>query len=63
MKILLANPRFCAGVDRAITIVKNARINLAPIHVRHEVVHNKYVVMDELKSMGAIFVDELAEIP
>lgn len=64
MKILLANPRgFCAGVDRAITIVKNALHKFgAPIYVRHEVVHNKYVV-DELKSMGAIFVDELAEIP
>nr|WP_321272686.1 4-hydroxy-3-methylbut-2-enyl diphosphate reductase [uncultured Tolumonas sp.] len=64
MKILLANPRgFCAGVDRAITIVKNALHKFgAPIYVRHEVVHNKYVV-DELKSMGAIFVDELDEIP
>jgi 4-hydroxy-3-methylbut-2-enyl diphosphate reductase len=64
MKILLANPRgFCAGVDRAITIVKNALHKFgAPIYVRHEVVHNKYVV-DELKSMGAIFVDELTEIP
>jgi 4-hydroxy-3-methylbut-2-enyl diphosphate reductase len=64
MKILLANPRgFCAGVDRAITIVKNALHKFgAPIYVRHEVVHNKYVV-DELKSMGAIFVDELNEIP
>ncbi len=63
MKILLANPRgFCAGVDRAITIVKNALHKFgAPIYVRHEVVHNKYVV-DELKSMGAIFVDELDEI-
>ena len=64
MKILLANPRgFCAGVDRAIIIVKNALHKFgAPIYVRHEVVHNKYVV-DELKSMGAIFVDELDEIP
>ncbi|WP_024872198.1 4-hydroxy-3-methylbut-2-enyl diphosphate reductase [Tolumonas lignilytica] len=64
MKILLANPRgFCAGVDRAITIVKNALHKFgAPIYVRHEVVHNKYVV-DELKAMGAIFVDELDEIP
>lgn len=64
MKILLANPRgFCAGVDRAITIVKNALHKFgAPIYVRHEVVHNKYVV-DELKSMGAIFVDDLDEIP
>ena len=64
MKILLANPRgFCAGVDRAITIVKNALHKFgAPVYVRHEVVHNKYVV-DELKAMGAIFVDELDEIP
>lgn len=64
MKILLANPRgFCAGVDRAITIVKNALHKFgAPIYVRHEVVHNKYVV-DELKAMGAIFVDELTEVP
>ena len=64
MKILLANPRgFCAGVDRAITIVKNALHKFgAPIYVRHEVVHNKYVI-DELKAMGAIFVDELTEVP
>lgn len=64
MKILLANPRgFCAGVDRAITIVKNALAKFgAPIYVRHEVVHNKYVV-NELKSMGAIFVDDLAQVP
>ena len=64
MKVILANPRgFCAGVDRAITIVKNAILKFgAPIYVRHEVVHNKYVV-DELKDMGAIFVDELSEIP
>ena len=64
MKILLANPRgFCAGVDRAITIAKNALHKFgAPVYVRHEVVHNKYVV-DELKAMGAIFVDELDEIP
>lgn len=64
MKIILANPRgFCAGVDRAISIVKNALTKFgAPIYVRHEVVHNKYVV-DELKQMGAIFVDELDQIP
>ncbi len=64
MKIILANPRgFCAGVDRAISIVKNALTKFgAPIYVRHEVVHNKYVV-DELKQMGAIFVDELEQIP
>lgn len=64
MKILLANPRgFCAGVDRAITIVKNALAKFgAPIYVRHEVVHNKYVV-NELKDMGAIFIDDLSQIP
>jgi 4-hydroxy-3-methylbut-2-enyl diphosphate reductase len=64
MRILLANPRgFCAGVDRAIDIVERA-IELfgAPIYVRHEVVHNRYLV-DRLRRMGAIFVDELAEIP
>ena len=64
MKILLANPRgFCGGVDRPLTIDKNALHKFgAPVYVRHEVVHNKYVV-DELKAMGAIFVDELDEIP
>ncbi|UNM95276.1 4-hydroxy-3-methylbut-2-enyl diphosphate reductase [Ignatzschineria rhizosphaerae] len=63
-KIFLANPRgFCAGVDRAISIVERA-LDLfgAPIYVRHEVVHNKYVV-DTLKDRGAIFVDELDEVP
>ena len=64
MQVLLANPRgFCAGVDRAIEIVERA-IHLfgAPIYVRHEVVHNRYVVND-LKQKGAIFVDELDQIP
>ncbi len=63
-QILLANPRgFCAGVDRAIDIVKSALVKFgAPIYVRHEVVHNVYVV-DSLKKQGAIFVDELSEIP
>lgn len=64
MKILLANPRgFCAGVDRAIDIVNRALDSFgAPIYVRHEVVHNQYVV-DKLRDRGAIFVDELVEIP
>ena len=64
MKILLANPRgFCAGVDRAIDIVERA-LDLfdAPIYVRHEVVHNRFVV-DDLKGKGAVFVEELSEIP
>lgn len=62
--ILLANPRgFCAGVDRAIIIVEQALEKFgAPIYVRHEVVHNKFVV-DELRSKGAMFVEELDEIP
>jgi 4-hydroxy-3-methylbut-2-enyl diphosphate reductase len=64
MEILLANPRgFCAGVDRAIIIVEQALEKFgAPIYVRHEVVHNKFVV-DELKRKGAIFVEELEEVP
>ena len=64
MQIILANPRgFCAGVDRAIEIVERALQTLgAPIYVRHEVVHNTYVVND-LKNKGAIFVDELSEVP
>ena len=64
MQILLANPRgFCAGVDRAIEIVERAiQIHGSPIYVRHEVVHNKYVV-DGLRDKGAIFVDELDEVP
>ncbi len=64
MRVLLANPRgFCAGVDRAIEIVERAlTIHGAPIYVRHEVVHNNFVVSD-LKAKGAIFVEELAEVP
>ncbi len=64
MDILLANPRgFCAGVDRAIDIVERTlEIFGAPIYVRHEVVHNRFVV-NSLKQAGAIFVDELDEIP
>lgn len=64
MKIKLANPRgFCAGVDRAIEIVNRALdVFGAPVYVRHEVVHNKFVV-DDLKQRGAIFVDELDEVP
>jgi 4-hydroxy-3-methylbut-2-enyl diphosphate reductase len=64
MQILLANPRgFCAGVERAIAIVERALEKFgAPIYVRHEVVHNRYVV-DGLKAKGAIFVEGLAEVP
>src|SRR6266566_4535707 len=64
MEVLLANPRgFCAGVERAIGIVERAlAVHGAPIYVRHEVVHNKYVVED-LKSKGAVFVEALAEVP
>jgi 4-hydroxy-3-methylbut-2-enyl diphosphate reductase len=64
MEIHLANPRgFCAGVDRAITIVERALEMFGPpIYVRHEVVHNKFVV-DGLKKRGAVFVDELIEVP
>ena len=64
MDIVLANPRgFCAGVDRAIEIVKRAIETLgAPIYVRHEVVHNRFVVED-LRQRGAVFVDELDEVP
>jgi 4-hydroxy-3-methylbut-2-en-1-yl diphosphate reductase len=64
LKILLAAPRgFCAGVVRAIDIVERAlELYGAPVYVRHEIVHNKFVV-DDLKAKGAIFVDELSEIP
>jgi 4-hydroxy-3-methylbut-2-enyl diphosphate reductase len=64
MRILLANPRgFCAGVDRAISIVENAlAIYGAPVYVRHEVVHNRYVV-DDLRERGAIFIEEISEVP
>ena len=64
LKIILANPRgFCAGVDRAIEIVKTALAKFGkPIYVRHQIVHNKYVV-EELESMGAIFVKSLDEVP
>jgi len=63
-EILLAQPRgFCAGVDRAITIVNQALEQFgAPIYVRHEIVHNKYVV-DDLRARGAIFIDDLEKVP
>jgi len=64
MRVLLANPRgFCAGVDRAIDIVERAlELFGAPIYVRHEVVHNRHVV-ERLRALGAVFVDELNEVP
>src|SRR6188768_3557584 len=64
MDVLLANPRgFCAGVERAIEIVERAlELHGAPIYVRHEIVHNTYVVED-LRAKGAVFVEELDEVP
>jgi len=64
MDLLLANPRgFCAGVDRAITIVERAlALHGAPVYVRHEVVHNKFVV-DELRRKGAVFIEDLTDVP
>jgi 4-hydroxy-3-methylbut-2-enyl diphosphate reductase len=64
MTVMLANPRgFCAGVDRAIDIVNRAlEVFGQPIYVRHEVVHNKTVV-DDLRNRGAVFVEELDEVP
>ncbi|MEE8339294.1 MAG: 4-hydroxy-3-methylbut-2-enyl diphosphate reductase, partial [Xanthomonadales bacterium] len=64
MKVFLANPRgFCAGVDRAIDIVERAlELFGVPIYVRHEVVHNRFVV-DKLTRTGAVFVEELDQVP
>jgi 4-hydroxy-3-methylbut-2-enyl diphosphate reductase len=64
MDVLLANPRgFCAGVERAIGIVERAlELHGAPIYVRHEIVHNKFVV-DDLRAKGAVFVEDLAQVP
>src|SRR5262245_61514800 len=64
MEVMLASPRgFCAGVERAIEIVERAlELHGAPIYVRHEIVHNKYVVED-LRAKGAVFVEELDEVP
>src|SRR5207302_11253899 len=64
MDVLLANPRgFCAGVERAIEIVERAlELHGAPIYVRHEIVHNRFVV-ERLRAKGAVFVEELGEVP
>src|SRR5438105_15777101 len=64
LRVLIAAPRgFCAGVDRAIQIVELALERFgAPVYVRHEIVHNRFVV-DRLRALGAVFVDELAEVP
>src|ERR671924_2125498 len=64
MEVLLANPRgFCAGVERAIETVERAlELHGAPIYVRHEIVHNRYVV-DDLRAKGAVFVEELDDVP
>ena len=64
LRVLLANPRgFCAGVERAIEIVEQALLKYgSPVYVRHEIVHNKYVV-DSLRAKGAVFVEELDEVP
>src|SRR6185437_9553700 len=64
LRVVLCSPRgFCAGVTRAIDVVETAlRLHGAPVYVRHEIVHNKYVV-DSLKAKGAIFVKELNEVP
>ena len=63
-EVLLAEPRgFCAGVDRAIDIEEHALTKFGrPIYVRHEIVHNTYVV-DDLKKKGAIFIEELSDVP
>ena len=64
LQIVLANPRgFCAGVERAVEIVERTILKYgAPVYVRHEIVHNKYVV-EGLRAKGAIFVEEISEIP